>query len=300
MPTGSHWFNFTIVHLGFAIYIGLIVYYINLGEIKKNWPLYRCNPMYMIFADNVEQNFVQCIQTSQMNFMGYLLQPLEYVTSSLSFTMGNFNVEIDSVRAMFDKVRTQITTIVESIYSVFVNIVLEFQKIIISFNDTFAKLVGIIASVIYIVDGSMLTMKSTWNGPPGQMIRRVGKCFHPNTMLHLKNGQQKSIQEVDLGDVLQGGSIVETILKIDNERSPELLYELPSAFGPIFVTGSHLIFNNELKEWEFVKNNKNAVLRPDITTNLLYCLITSDNRIQIDGHLFWDWEDHYQVTKMKH
>jgi len=73
MPSGKDWVNFFYVNLAFALYIGGVFYYSQVTQIKANWPLYRCNPIYMPLADDIESNFVYCIQSMQGNFMGYLL-----------------------------------------------------------------------------------------------------------------------------------------------------------------------------------------------------------------------------------
>ncbi len=57
MPSGKNWVNFLYVNIAFAIYIAGVFYYSQLAEIKANWPLYRCNPMYMLLADDIEENF---------------------------------------------------------------------------------------------------------------------------------------------------------------------------------------------------------------------------------------------------
>ena len=106
MPSGKNWVNFIYVNLAFAIYVAGVFYYSQLATIKANWPLYRCNPMYMPLADDVETNFVYCIQNMQSDFMGYLLEPLTFLTSAISSVLGNFTNDINMVRAMFDKVRT--------------------------------------------------------------------------------------------------------------------------------------------------------------------------------------------------
>ena len=70
MPSGKNWVNFVYINLAFALYIAGVFYYSQVAEIKANWPLYRCNPMYMPLADNMEENFTYCIQSMQTNFMG--------------------------------------------------------------------------------------------------------------------------------------------------------------------------------------------------------------------------------------
>ena len=146
MPSGKNWVNFLYVNLAFAIYIAGVFYYSRVAEIKANWPLYRCNPMYMPLADNMEENFVYCIQSMQTNFMGYLLQPLTFVTNSLGSMLGNFMEEINSIRAMFNKIRTLFSDIIQSVFGVFLNLVIEFQRITIGIKDLIGKTL-IISSV---------------------------------------------------------------------------------------------------------------------------------------------------------
>ena len=252
MPSGKNWTNFIYVNLAFAIYIAGVFYYSQLAAIKANWPLYRCNPMYMPLADDVETNFVYCIQNMQSDFMGYLLQPLTFVTSSISNTLGNFTNDINMVRAMFDKVRTFMSSTIQSVFGVFLNLVIEFQKITISIKDLIGKTIGIMVSLMYVLDGSVKTMGSAWNGPTGQLVRALGKCFHPETKIKLKNGNIKAMKDIDLGDILENDSIVESVMKINNKQNPIPLYVIKSEGvnnEDIYVTGSHLVFNNNTKQF---------------------------------------------------
>lgn len=288
MPTGSDWVKFVYINLGFIIYFILVFYFINLQEVRKNWPLYRCNPLYMGFAENVEENFTQCIQTSQMNFMGYILQPMEYVTSSLTSGLGAFSEELNSARAMFSKMRDMLGSTVTGVFGAFINIVIEFQKITIATKDTFGKFVGIMASLIYIISGSIMTMNSAWSGPPGQMIRRVGKCFHPETKLKLVDGTFKFMKDITTKDQLfEDKSFINSVMVLDNTREKEKFYDLKG----VLVTGSHFVFYNN--KWIQVKNHPEAIFKPEIDSDLLFCLITSSHRIWINNMEFHDWEDHY-------
>ena len=274
MPSGKNWTNFIYVNLAFAIYIAGVFYYSQLAAIKANWPLYRCNPMYMPLADDVETNFVYCIQNMQSDFMGYLLEPLTFLTSFISSILGNFTNDINMVRAMFNKVRTFLSSTIQSVFGVFL-------------------------SLMYVIDGSILTMSSTWNGPPGQMVRVLGKCFDPETKVKLQNGNIKMMKDIDLGDTLENGSIVESVMKIDNKRDPVPFYIIKDKGvnkEDIYVTGSHLIFNDATKEFCKVEDYINAELS-DKKTYWFSCLITSDHKIQIGDEVFWDWEDHFLKLK---
>ena len=295
MPSGKNWMNFIYINLAFVLYIAGVFYYGQIAQIKADWPLYRCNPMYMYLADDIESNFVYCIQNMQTGFMGYLLQPLTYVTSSVSSMLGDFMGQINMVRGMFDKIRTFMSSTIQSVFGVFLNLVIEFQKITISINDLIGKIIGTMVSLMYILSGSITTMNSTWNGPPGQMIRALGKCFYPETSVKLKNGTIKAMKDIDLGDILENGSIVESVMKIDNKQNPIPLYVIKGAGvnkEDIYVTGSHLVLNNDTKQFIKTEDYFKAELS-DKKIDWFSCLITSDHKIQIGDETFWDWEDHF-------
>jgi hypothetical protein len=300
MPTGKNWVNFLYVNIAFAIYIAGVFYYSQVSEIKANWPLYRCNPMYMPLADNMEENFTYCIQSMQSGFMGHLLEPLTFITNTIGSMMGGFMNDIQSIRGMFNKIRTQFSNIIQSIFGVFLNLIIEFQKITISIKDLIGKTIGIMVSLMYVMDGSIKTMNSTWNGPPGQMVKALGKCFYPNTKVKLQDGTVKQMKDINLGDILENGSIVEAVMMIDNKREPVSLYRIPNegvGGTDIFVTGKHLVFDKKTQRLIKVENYSNAI-NSKIEIDWFSCLITSDHKIQIGNELFWDWEDHF--IKMPH
>lgn len=300
MPSGKNWVHFIYINLAFAIYIAGVFYFSQLAEIKANWPLYRCNPMYMPFADDVQTNFTYCVQTMQTDLMGHLLQPLTFMTSSISNMLGSFMDEINMIRAMFSKIRTLFTSIIEQMFGVFLNLVIEFQKITIGIKDLIGKTIGIMLSLMYVMDGSIKTMNSTWNGPPGQLVRALGKCFHPDTKLKLKNGEIKYMREIDLGDILENGSIVEAVMKIDNKTNVIPLYVIKGQGvnnEDIYVTGTHLVYNKATGQFgeveKYVKSSKTTK-----QCEIFHCLITNDHKIQIGNEIFWDWEDHFVKTSI--
>jgi len=295
MPSGNNWVNFLYVNIAFAVYIAGVFYFNQLAQIKAHWPLYRCNPMYMFLADNVEQNFVYCIQTMQTSFMGYLLQPLTFITNSLGSMLGGFMTDIQNIRAMFNKIRTFFSSIIQSVFGVFLNLIIEFQKITIGIMDLIGKTIGIMTTLLYVVDGSIMTMQSTWNGPPGQLVQALGKCFHPETKIKLIDGKIKCMKDVDLGDILDNGSIVESVMKIDNKNNKIPLYKIKSMGidnSDIYVTGSHLV-NDEKLGFIKVEKYSKAEICEDIKTDWFSCLITNTHNIKIGKELFWDWEDHF-------
>ena len=83
MPSGKNWLNFIYINLGFIAQVLIMYYFTALIEIKKNWPDYRCNPIYMPLSDNISEDFTYCVQNTQINLMGYLLQPITYISVTI-------------------------------------------------------------------------------------------------------------------------------------------------------------------------------------------------------------------------
>lgn len=300
MPTGQNWINFIYVNIGFTLYTVATYYLSSLKEIKDNWPLYRCNPMYMPLSDNMSQDFTYCVQNITTSFMGFLLQPLTFITSTLSTLGGNFADQINAIRGMFDKIRTFVSNIIQSIFGVFLNIIIEFQKIIMGMKDLVGKTIGILVTLMYVMDGSLKTMNSAWKGPSGQLVRALGKCFYPETKIKLENGNIVSIKDINLGDVLENGSVVYSTMKIDNKNNKEDLYcikEKGVNGENINVTGSHLVFDNSKNKFVKVSEYHKAV-KSKVKTEWFSCLITSDHKIKIGSEIFWDWEDHFIKTRI--
>jgi hypothetical protein len=298
MPTMKNYLNLIYVNLGFLAQITFMMYFKSVLEIKENWPKYRCNPPYWIFSENISDDFTYCVQNTQMNMMGYLLQPINYMITSLTSVGGQFNEAINNIRIMFSSIRNFVSNIIESVFGVFLNMIVEFQKIIISIKDMVGKMIGIVVTIMYVLDGSVKTMNSAWSGPPGQLVKAIGSCFHPETEIALANGKFCKMENAPLGEELHDGGKIFAILKIDNSKK-EPLYKIEGKEQDIFVTGEHFVFDKTNNKWIQVKDYKNATIQPDFIPEYFSCLITTNRRIQIDDEVFWDWEDDELTMKTK-
>ena len=168
----------------FIVAVFILLFMVNvvsvgIKNIEDNWPTYRCNPVVMPFAGMFGQdavtNFTYCIQTMQTNYMGYLMQPLNYNLDVISNLGAGITQALNDVRAFFNTLRDMVTNLVQSIFGVFLNILIEFQRLTLNIKDLFSKMMGILATLLYTLSGSIMTMESTWAGPPGQLVRAL--CF---------------------------------------------------------------------------------------------------------------------------
>ena len=283
MPTFKNYMNLLFINIIFAIQIGIIIYFTSLTHIKKNWPMYRCNPPYWVFSDNISEDFTHCVQTSQMNTMGVSMQPLTYLMSSIASLGTGIESDINSMRQSSGSTRNFASSILQNIYLVFMGIVINMNKMTINMKDMVSKLTGIITVLLYILDGSNKTVMSTWAGPTGQMVRSLS-CFHPNTIVCGDKDDKLKMKNIKPGYKLSDGSTVLAVLKI---LPQEPLYKL----GNVRVAGSHYVWDSANNKFIEVKNHKKSVLIVGDTPKYYSCLITDTGKIAIKNHVFSDWED---------
>ena len=288
-PTGTHWLNFVYVNIGFLMVGVIMAYVISMKEIKDNWGKYRCNPMFMMFSDDITGDFQQCIaktQETSLNQMmtGYVDQ-LNEVNSAISDNAS----KLESSKSDLFDFKLVMDFNFGGISSMFENGSVEMKKVSYGLSDIMGKVSGIAATLLYVLDGNMKTMSSMWKGPPGKVMRSLGKighCFHPSTQIELKTGNFVSMESISPGMILKDGSRVVATMKVDN-KEPLMVMD-----GGIYVTGSHLIQYKNNK-YIRVEDHPDARKQTKVQSDWYSCLVTDTHQIQIGNYTFWDWEDYY-------
>ena len=290
MPKGSDWFNFVYVTVAYiALALGMMLF-IAIDDIRANWPKYRCNPMYMPLSKNVQEDFTYCVQNMQANYMGILLKPINWIIKNLGSMASQVFGSLQKFRKMISFIRDFIASIVGAIMGIFANITIQMQKLSISIKDSVGKMIGVVVTLLYTMDGTVKTMQSAWAGPPGQMVRAI--CFKNDTLVEMENGELLRMDKVSLGDKLSNGKSVYAVLKVANANN-ECFYKMESKYKDgrtVYVTGSHYVFNEHTKRYCMVKDHPDAVLTSE-KEDTFSCLITDDHTIPVAGMTFWDWED---------
>jgi hypothetical protein len=290
------------------IFIGLYLFnliVVGMKRIKDNWPVYRCQPLVIpfasVFGHDTSTNFAYCIQNIQTNFMSDLLKPLTFNMDILGGITAGLTDNLNQFRGFMSMFRFNLSDIFQNIFGTMFNIMIEVQRTVINIKDMIGKLAGILMTTLYLLNGSMLTMSSAWNGPPGGLVRAL--CFHPDTQLNLQNGEMVAMKDIPLNSVLSNGARVCAVMQISNldEKGAivEKMYKVKRTrhaknvnanADDIIVSGSHLVYDSTVQQFVHVKELPVAELA-GVDCPVLYCLITSDHTIQIGDWIFHDWED---------
>lgn len=300
----SNWIMSIYIILVFIGMFAINIFVINYKNIKDNWNDYKCSPLVMPFAGvfgfDPSSNFTGCISSMQSDFMKIFLKPIEYVISMLGDSATAFTQAIQDIRGVLDKVRGFLSSILEELFGIFLNVILEIQKLMISIKDLVGKLIGVLITSLYLMDTSVKTMQSIWNGPPGQLLNAL--CFHPNTKIKLINGKILNMSDVKIGDILENGSEVFATMIIKNKKDNNYLSEMYKFENgvnnnEIYVTDGHLV---ELENNKFVhvKDHPDSKICSKMNSDTLICFITNDHIIQIGNYKFGDWEDEGILPKI--
>ena len=170
--------NVLIIILAFLMMYFISVIVTGLKKIKQNWPKYRCNPSVMPLAGQLgydaAENFTYCIGNMQMDLMGYFLRPIYFVIQVAADLGKSLMNSIQSIRDMISWMRFSILGIIGDVLGIFMNIITRFQLLVIQMKTLVMKMIAITVVILYKVEGAMMTGKSIYRGPIGDVLRFLG------------------------------------------------------------------------------------------------------------------------------
>ena len=111
------------------------------------------------------------------------------------------------------------------------------------------------------------------------------KCFDKNTLLKMNDGSEKSIFDIEVGDVLINDNKVTGKIKVETEGS-----EIYNLHG-VIVSNSHIVKYND--DWLPVSEHPDSTKIDSYNEPFLYCLNTSSKIIVINNIYFTDWDEIY-------
>lgn len=273
--------------------------YILISENKQyvidNWQKYRYNPLIIPFAGffgkNASDNLSGFVTTSFGKFFKLLIKPFQFIIKNIQYLMKDVISQLNIIRTITKPIREFVNfatrMIFEKTQGLMNTIMYSFYKI----NNIMKRLFANFRLMIYTLEASQMTIKSTWDGPIGKTARFWGKgldffidafCFSPNTLISINGKEKCKISNIKLGDKINN-SIVYGIMKT---KAPNTLYN----YKGIIVSGNHYVREDNL--WLKVKDTKLSKLinKPE-NVDYLYSLWTDNHRIFIDNIEFADYEE---------
>ena len=320
-------FTWAVVLLGPVVVLGVALYSsvrADLGELRDNWIKYRCYPIYMPFASwinpetSVSENVYTCLNMFGQAVMDRALDPVYALFDVIHSILGDLMNSTNIFRTIFAKITNVVLTVVGTVFGKILNGMSGLLGMLSRIRDISGRItasewyLGFVAQsaidmILAVVNFAMTLIKivvtllfaisiilSLFYPPILAFAITLGAavgityCFDPDTPIELVTGNVVPLKEVQIGDVLMDGTVVEGVLRFRNHDKVSL-YVLDG----IVVSGYHKIVHAGTVI--HVGDHPRAVPIESDLPDLL-CLITNTHRIPIRGtsgdiHSFTDYEE---------
>lgn len=155
------------------------------------------------------------------------------------------------------------------------------SAVFLSISIPLAIIIGFMTEVLHIKSSS---------------IPKLRRCFDKNTYIKMFDGSYKTIQNIEVGELLENGDKVTAKFKVNSQKLR--MFNLKG----IIVSETHLVqYNNK---WIQVYEHPEAFEISNVLYRepFLYCLNTSSKEIHINNVVFADWDEIHgtQLDKLLH
>jgi len=309
------------VIIGPIIILGFIMWGVvqsNYQEIKDEWVKYRCNPLYMPFTSmfsetGTTENFLYCTNSYAEKIFEILSEPVHLMFSVITGTIKIILESLNQFRAFTTGMQNFILSYAKDFFGKIGNSFGGLVSLLNRTRDLTQRIVGsagytaVIAStsvnfLISVFDFSMSLLRAlvgiifglgillsivfppllAFFIPIGAALGMTYSCFHPETCIQMKNGTQKYLKDVKVGDDISGGRVTAVMRFTAKDIH---LYN----YCGVIVAGNHLVY--EFKEWKYVKDALLSYMYLEENPAEIICLNTDTHKIQINGITFSDYEE---------
>jgi len=282
------WFWFIFITIVFFIILYGFLSLVNVAEISRNWPKYRCSPSVMPFASafghNTAENFNYCVQNIFKNQMGEATGPYNTILGSIATSMMEFLKNLNSLRIMMATLLGGITKVFQEFTDRFKLFMAQVHTSSLRLQMLMKRVFGTFYAMIYM---GLSAVQVGQNFSQTFIFKFIDTfCFPPETEVLILNRGVIPIRYVILGDRFESGNIVTSVYKFMADGQPMV------RIGSTEVSTNHFIQYNS--EWIQAKDHPDAI--PTISWNggakrPLICLDTTTHKIPISNEIFLDWDE---------
>jgi hypothetical protein len=201
--TGSMiWFVLiTLLNIGILVALFTVG---NLEEVAKNWPRYRCNPIYMPFAtsfgsDPVE-NFQFCLNSVFAGKAAAIFAPLYSILSEFGSIISKIVNVAMGLRNLFSNMFSSVKDFLGNVKQRILTILMQIRISFLKMNSLMGRVFGTLYAVIYMGISGLTAGQNIANNDLVKFLFEF--CFAPTTPILLSNGSTILLQDVKVGDTL--------------------------------------------------------------------------------------------------
>jgi hypothetical protein len=255
-----------------------------IGEIRNNWPEYRCKHPYSMFPSvfgpegtTYDENKAYCDAAAANSSFGSNINPIQDQINGQNNAIGNIIESVNDTQKMILAIKEslikQINDIYQKMYSMFKRIAYLFKV----FARLFYRIFQTFNSLFKTIKYAVWTLMSVWVGPIGGLVRAF--CFGCHTLIEL-DGKIKRLDEIVIGDKI-AGDVVVGVCEFKKDFRDQY-YKI----GDVYVSGMHIVEN----KGEFIRVHSHPrAVKVDYNLPIIRCLITDTGRLRIGGNIYCDY-----------
>ena len=280
----------------FIFFAGLVLVSVGKNNIKNNWVKYRCNPMIIpfsqFFGKDSSKTMKMCFGMTANSQSKAQLSPFKSQLSGTLGMLGKFGNIFQTLIKRASTFRALLMGVFEALYIRMQSLGRAIHYSFVKTSEIMRKNYGIFLISLRSALTVYNTFKSIWKGPIGSVGRFL--CFDGNTEINILNGLTTKIKNIRIGDTLSNNRRVISTLEFSSDDVDMYNY------NDVIVSGTHLV--NENNEWIRIEDSNLSNKIDSYQNSKIYCLITTDNIIEIGNNVFRDYielNDNYTNSKMK-
>jgi hypothetical protein len=260
----------------------------NLNEIQKNFPRYRCNPLYMPFASNfgydTKDNFNFCLSTIFDSKAAEIFAPIyQLLGGFVSLTKTIVDVAL-GIRKLFSNFLLGVNGFVQNvrdrIQQLLFNVRISFMRM----QHLMSRVYGTMYAVVW-MGTSAIT--AGFNISDNSLVQFLFEfCFDPETPLLLADGTYIPIKDAKLGMKLAPAVEITSIFEFDGSKTP-----MVSIDGTI-MSSEHYVRNAESGEWIPACDHPRAVSTESIPRLICMNVTGHEFIVGYTGLTVADYDEH--------
>ena len=290
--------------------LGMIYIKFKKEEILKKWETYKCNPIIIPIAGKIKPGIdtgllqQECFSKFFVSlFNGKILSQMP-IFGMIERTLGESNNQMSFFDKFFDDIGTffdgATTTMYEKIDNLLQVVIFAFLKI----KNILGRINASMRLQLYALETIRMTLTSVWDGPIGEGIRDFGEIYDSSDDFFSNIWGQNKAKVADKDEEIKNEGCFSEDTLIDGFKIKDLninkKYKNNYILGmvimkntkPLYnynnikITGNHYVKDNN--QYKLISNT-NAIQDKINIDNIVYCPITDNQKIIINGIEFLDY-----------
>ena len=260
----------------------------NLEEVGKNWPKYRCNPIYMPFASSFghdpAENFHFCLDSVFAGKAAIIFAPLYNILSEFGSIISKIVNVAMGLRNLFANMLNSVQDFLGNVKQRILTILMQVRISFLKMNQLMGRVFGTMFAVINMGMSALTAGQNIANNDLVQFLFEF--CFAPETPIELASGKICTIQDIQIGDMLAAVEGVHPVVTskfvFDGSRTSMV------NIGDVHLSAEHLV------DGAVAEDHPDAIIAPSIPR--LICMNVSGHQFRVGDLIVSDYDESSDAT----